>query len=68
MMCRPKGGRSQPRYHNVKRAAEEKYFRAIEERREVIVSPLSQTEIYIMALEQMAMVVENEIDKIRRRK
>jgi len=66
MMCRPKGGRSQPRYHNVKRAAEEKYFRAIEERREEIKPLLSQTEIYIMALEQMAMVVENEIDKIRR--
>lgn len=68
MMCRPKGGRSQPRYHNVKRAAEEKYFRAIEERKNVIISPLSQTEIYIMALESMATVVENEIDKIRNRK
>lgn len=66
MICRPKGGRSQPRYHNIKNTAEEKYFRAIENRKEI--PSLTQNEIYIMVLNNIANIIELKIDKIRKRK
>jgi len=65
MMCRPKGGRSQPRYHNIKRIAEEKYFRFLEERKEEL--KLSQVQIYIMILNQMCETTEAYINAIKKK-
>ena len=66
MMCRPRGGRSAPRYHHIKDAAERKCFAELERlAKEPKEKPLTQTEIHILALTAMAAKANEEIRSLR---
>ncbi len=69
-MVRPKGGRSQPRYHHVKDAAEAKYFAAIarnerERERKPVPRKFTRIEQAIYMLDNIGDKVDAELMSLR---